>query len=289
MRRRLLLLILCCLSGSIGCKSLFNTSENNVGSFSAPRTSGEMITYLNRNSGPIQSLESDNVDITVTQNGQPFGLTGRLAFQKGRNFRMIASAVGSTEADLGSNEQEFWFWMKRNDPPDLFFCSYNDLPSAQIKLPLQPDWIAEALCVQDLNPGEYEMRDLRSHVELIRRVTVNGEQLFKGVVIAKQGPNAGRVVQHRLFRQNGQEIWKAEITEYQLQKDVGNYVVPYMVKVNCPEQKVSIEMKIKACKVNQLQASPQLFQKPTGHRAHDIARLQPTGIPNTITRVRGGE
>jgi hypothetical protein len=296
MRSRILFIVLCgiCVITLAGCKSLFNTGDNhaNNGHFTAPRTSNELITYLNKNSQPIQTIESDNVDITVTQNGQPFGLSGRLAFQKGRNFRMVASAVGSTEADLGSNEQEFWFWMKRNDPPDLFFCSYNDLPAAQVKLPLQPDWIAEALCVQELNPAEYEMRDYPHGIELTKKVTVNGEELYKGIGIAKGGSNAGRVAFHYLFKVVGnsrQIIWKADIREYQLQKDIGNFVVPYHVILTSPEQKVSVEMKIKACKVNQLQANPQLFTKPSGYRAHDIARLQPTGIPNTITRVRGGE
>ena len=89
-----------------------------------------------------------------------------------------ASAIASTEADLGSNSQEFWFYMKRNDPPDLFYCAYNDLPTAQIKLPLQPDWIAEALCVQEMNPAEYEMRDVKSGIELIKRIQHQGEQLY---------------------------------------------------------------------------------------------------------------
>ncbi|MFO0814874.1 MAG: hypothetical protein U0796_16765 [Gemmatales bacterium] len=275
-----------------GCKSLFNTSEarNGNGGFNAPGSASELVTHLNKYSAPVQSVESDKLDITVTQNGQPFGLDGKLAFQKGRNFRMVASAIGSTEADLGSNDQEFWFYMKRNDPPDLFFCSYNDLPSAQIKLPLQPDWIAEALCVQELNPAEYEMFQFKSGVELRKRITSNGEQLVKCILIANSGPNSGRVVMHRLVRANNQEIWRAEITEYQLQKDVGNYAIPYQVKITCPEHKVVVELKIKNCKVNQLQAGPQLFQRPQGYKAHDIARLQSTGIPNqTITRTRGGE
>ncbi|HMP15821.1 MAG TPA: hypothetical protein PKD72_02260, partial [Gemmatales bacterium] len=265
MRQRMLLLTLC-LCSITGCKSLFNTSENHGGgNFSTPRTAQEVGAHLNNQSNPIQTVESDNVDITVTQNGQPFGLSGRLAFQKARNFRMVASAVGSTEADLGSNDQEFWFWMKRNEPPDLFYCSYNDLPTAQVKLPLQPDWIAEALCVQELNPADYQMRELKNGIELIREVQVNGEKLYKGILIARQGPNAGRIVLHRLFRYNtisSQEIWRAEVVDYQLQKDVGNYVVPYHVKVTCPEQSVAIEMKIKGCRVNQLQPNPQLFSKP---------------------------
>lgn len=285
------MLFACCCLGITGCQNLFNThAQARVGTFTAPKSAAEMVTVLNRNTQPIQNMESDNVDITVTQNGQPFGLNGKLAFQKGRSFRMVASAIASTEADMGSNENEFWFYMKRNDPPDLFFCSYNDLPNAQIKLPIQPDWVAEALCVQELNPAEYEMRELRSGVELIKKINYNGEQVYKGVLVANSGPMAGRVVLHRLFRAKGPEIWRAEISEYQLEKDVGNFVVPYMVKISCPEQKVVIELKLKSCKVNQLNASPQLFQRPQGYRSHDIARLQAPAIPSEgITRVRGGE
>ena len=287
-RRMLVLLI----AGSVlftGCKSLFNTGESGRNNhFTAPNTAPDLVVLLNKNAVPIQTIESDNVDITVTQNGQPFGLSGKMAMQKNRNFRLIASAMGNTEADLGSNNQEFWFWMKRNDPPDLFFCAYNDLPQAQVKLPLQPDWIAEALCVQELNPEEYQKVQSSNGIELRKQINYQGEQLIKGVVVATSGRNAGRVVMHRLMRTNGTEIWRAEIIDYQLEKDIGKYVVPYQVKISCPDQKITIEMKIKNCKVNQLQNNPALFTRPPGYRAHDIAKLQSGGVPgNQITRVSG--
>ena len=111
--------------------------------------------------------------------------------QKQRNFRLIARSPLGTEADIGSNDREFWFYMKRNTPPDLFFCSYDDLPRSQIKLPVQPDWIAEALCVQELNANEYQMRQVRSGVELVKEVpSQTGEKLYKGVLVATSGPLA---------------------------------------------------------------------------------------------------
>lgn len=291
-QRLMILLIMSCIATS-GCKNLFATNESsrNAGHFAKPNTTAEMVALLNRNSQVINSLESDDVDITVTQNGQPFGLNGRLAYQKERNFRMTAGALGSTEADLGSNSQEFWFYMKRNDPPDLFFCSYNDLPQAQIKLPLQPDWIAEALCVQEMNPAEYEMREVKGGYELIKRVQHQGEQLYKGVLVASSGPNAGRVILYRLFKANAgkvQEIWRAEIIDYQDENKIGKYTVPHQVKVSCPEHKVVVEMKLRQCKINQLAGSAQLFQRPPGYRAQDLARIQPGGVPSgPITRVGG--
>lgn len=281
------LLLCCCILA--GCKNLVSSNGGGGGmggNFTKPNTAGELVAQLNKFSQPIQSLESDSIDITVTQNGQPFGLNGRLAYQKERNFRMTASAIGNTEADLGSNSQEFWFYMKRNDPPDLFYCAYNDLPQAQVKLPLQPDWIAEALCVQEMNPSEYTKRDVSAGIELVKTVNHNGEQLYKGVLVATSGDKAGKVILHRLFRSNGQEIWRAEITDYQRERDIGRYTLPFAVKITCPEHKVVVELKLKGLKVNQLAANPALFQRPQGYRSVDIARLQPGGVPaNPITRV----
>jgi len=54
-----------------GCKSLFNTGDSSRnGHYVPPASAPELVGQLNKNSSPIQTIESDNVDITVTQNGQ---------------------------------------------------------------------------------------------------------------------------------------------------------------------------------------------------------------------------
>jgi hypothetical protein len=294
--------LLPCILGSLlatGClNNMFRPAGDTTGgnaAFHAPSQANELISHLNKNTQTIQSVEAHKIAINVTQDGQPFGVDGMLAFQKNRNFRMVAKSISGTEADLGSNDREFWFYMKRNNPPDLFFCSYDDLPKSQVKLPIQPDWIAEALCVSDLNWNEYQIRNVPKAVELYKTVvSPTGEKLIKTVAVATTGPNAGNVVVHRLVRANGQEIWRADITEYQDKRDVGNFTVPRKVKISCPEQKVTIEMKMDGCKINQLNNDPTvLFGKPTGYKAHDLAQLQYQGqgqgatTTNGIQRVRG--
>jgi hypothetical protein len=293
LRSLLVALVPACIFATGCINQMFRSStDNGAGAFHAPANSNELVTHLNKNSQTIQSVECSKIQINVTQNGQPFGVDGMLAFQKNRNFRMVATSISGTEADLGSNDREFWFYMKRNDPPDLFFCSYDDLPKSQIKLPIQPDWIAEALCVQDLNWNEYQMRNVPKAVELYKTVTSpTGEKMTKTVAVATTGTNAGNIVVHRLVRQNGQEIWRADITEYQDKREIGNFTVPRKVKISCPEQKVSIEMKMDGCKVNKLNNDPKvLFGRPTSYKAHDLALLQYQGAQsNNIQRVKGGE
>lgn len=293
--KRLSWMMMVVLAGclSTGCQSLFRVNNTGGGNFSAPPSPNDLISHLNKNTQTIQSVECRDVKINVTQNGQPFGVDGLLAYQKQRNFRLVAKSLGGTEADMGSNDREFWFYMKRNEPPDLFFCSYEDLPKSQIKLPIQPDWVAEALCVHDLNWNEYQMRTVGKAVELYKKVmSPQGEEMTKTVAVATSGPNAGNVVVHRLVRPNGQEVWRADISEYHDKKEIGNFVVPRKVKISCPEQKLTIEMKLDGCKVNQLNNDPTaLFGKPTSYRMHDIARMQYGGEApaQTIQRVRGSE
>jgi hypothetical protein len=292
-RRGLLVVLIPACIVAAGCvnPAFRSSTDNGAGAFHAPANSNELITHLNKNTQTIQSVECTQIKINVTQNGQPFGVDGTLAFQKNRNFRMVATSISGTEADLGSNDREFWFYTKRSDPPDLYFCSYNDLPKSQIQLPFQPDWIAEALCVQDLNWNEYQMRNVPKAVELYKTVTSpSGEKMTKTVAVATTGQNAGNIVVHRLVRQNGQEVWRADITEYQDRREIGNFTVPRKVKISCPEQKVSIEMKMDGCKVNKLNNDPSvLFSKPTGYKAHDLAQLQFQGSQsNNIQRVKGG-
>jgi hypothetical protein len=281
-KRSLAVIAVMGLSVLSGCTSLVRTGEVS-GNFHPPSSANELVAHLNRNSQPIQAVECNNVAITVTQDGQPFGVDGKLAFQKGRNFRMVARSVAGTEADLGSNDREFWFYMKRNNPPDLFYCSYDDLPRSQSKLPIQPDWIAEALCVMELNPNEYQIRTVGKAVELVKHITSpQGEQLTKTIAVATSGPNAGNVVVHRLLRMDGKEIWRADISEYHGKRDVGDYVLPRKVKISCPEQKVVIDMKLDGCKVNQLpNAAGELFAKPTGYRMRDIAQAQFQSVPGS--------
>lgn len=90
-------------------------------------SAAHLVGYLNGNAQQIRSLECLSLNMDITHGIQQFNVPGRMICQKPRNFRMVAEMVGAREADIGSNDQEFWFWLKRNNPPYLMHCSYRDL------------------------------------------------------------------------------------------------------------------------------------------------------------------
>ena len=87
-----------------------------------------LIDYLNYHSRQVQSINVADLDLDAKQNGQGAGLRGWLVCQKPRNFRLVAKVIANPEIDMGSNNNEFWYWIRRMEPhPYLFHCSYQDL------------------------------------------------------------------------------------------------------------------------------------------------------------------
>src|SRR2546423_13376585 len=86
----------------------------------------ELVRYLNTNAQNVQSVQA-SVDMDAQQDRQPVSLGGFLACQKPRNFRLKAKVMSQPAVDIGSNDDEFWYWINKNDPPYVFHCTYRDL------------------------------------------------------------------------------------------------------------------------------------------------------------------
>ena len=85
-----------------------------------------------------------------------------------RNFKLeLISHMGQTKADIGSNDEEFWFWVQNDDDRSIYWCNYDDLESSALAVTYQPDWIMEALGLKPITPEEaasirFRKRTIRS-------------------------------------------------------------------------------------------------------------------------------
>ena len=58
-------------------------------------------------------------------------LSGNIAAERPGRFRLTAgTAVTGQEIDLGSNDELFWMWVRRNQPPAVYFCRHDNLRTA---------------------------------------------------------------------------------------------------------------------------------------------------------------
>ncbi len=116
----------------------------------------QIVAAVNQNSARIQSLTVTGAAITIPGTlGLPI-LSGNIAAQRPGRFRMTAgTAVGGQEIDVGSNDELFWLWARRNQPPAVYFCQHSQFAQSNIRdlMPVEPSWLLSALGMIDIDPA----------------------------------------------------------------------------------------------------------------------------------------
>jgi len=246
-------------------------------------TAAQLVAYVNQNAQRLQTLESRDVDLDVRSGFQQFGARGKLACQKPNNFRFVAEVLSKREADIGSNDREFWYWMAKAEPPYLIYCSYQDLArGVRVPFPFQPEWVMEALGMSELDPGQnYRLEADRNGWKLVQdALNPQGQPIRKITVFNRANL---QVRDHLIQDAKGKEICAAHITEHQLVNGVN---VPRKIALEYPAERMALKMRFGEVTVNRPFDPEQfnwLFTRPNwpGIQSYDLAQtldLAPGGV-----------
>ena len=169
-------------------------------------TLSEIITVVNNNSSKIRSLYT--TDATVSATLIP-SLRANLALERPRRFRIRAeTGLTGPEVDLGSNDRLFWLWVRRLQPPSIYYCTHQQFPVSRVHemVPVEPDWLIEALGITGFDPagqhsGPTPMRGGR--LEIRTQVPRDGKLWTKATIVDAA---RGLVLEQHLYDQNGTRV-----------------------------------------------------------------------------------
>ena len=257
-----------------------------------------LVKYLNENARLVQCVQSTRVAMDCQEGNQGAAVDGMLVCQKPRNFRLKGSAFGKPAVDIGSNKDEFWYWISQAKPvPYVFHCSYDALGRGNVRLPFpfQPDMIIAALGIGEYNPnGKYQVVMGKNYFELVEdAVSPEGQPVKKATVFNKTTVSAERgqpqVIAHVLRDMQGKTICQATIHEVQV-KD--RAVLPRRLTLDWPAQKMRMKMTLSDVSVvNNLDSNraDRLFQRSdlSNLPSFDLARRVPDGQPSSLIRASG--
>lgn len=255
-------------------------------------TAPALVGYLNDNASRLQTIRSVDLDLTCSVGMQSFGLRGKMISQSPRNFLMSADTLGNRVVDLGSNDKEFWYWMSKGDPFQIY-CSYKDLEEGRVKrlpFPFQPQWIVDALGQGNYGPAEkYTVEPDGGNLKLVERTkSPQGAPVRKMIVMRARPvqPPTPQVVAFLLVDEaTGREICSAEIKETQIDRATGG-VFPRRMELRWPEQKLRLAMRLDGITVNP-PIPPEVFVREPmrGVPGFNLATMQADANP--VQRVRG--
>jgi hypothetical protein len=252
-------------------------------------TAAALVDYLNESSRRVQSIRCTDIDITASSGIQSFSLRGQMMAMKNRNFVLTATALGSPVVDLGSNDNEFWFWSSKADPPYQFYCSYKDFEEGRVRqlpFPFQPEWLLEVLGMGTYgSPEKFTVEADNKSIRLIEKTTTpQGLAVRKVIVMNRRRIESGSTPQITGFYlfddTNQREICAAQILE--VQRDLVA-VVPKRLALSMPAQGAKLTMSLRNINVNpQLNVASFTRQPLQGVQSYDLARNG-----GGITRTRG--
>jgi len=247
-----------------------------------------LIGYLNSNADKVgdAALKCTNLSIDCKANGQSVGLGGMMMCQTPRNFRLTGQVISQPAVDIGSNNDEFWYWISKNEPPYLFHCSYKDLErGVKVPFPFQPDMVVAALGIAKYDPNKtYEVNTpaKANYFELIESaVSPQGQPIKKVVVFSRTRAEvpSPQVIAYALKDAKGNFICTASIKSVQRNRETGA-ILPKLIVFNWPVQNIQMKMElndIQVVKMNEESATRVFSRQNLSYQTFDLAKWTTDG------------
>jgi hypothetical protein len=215
----------------------------------------QIIAVVNRNNSQIQSFSTNHASIS----GPDFpALRASVAFQRPGRFRLRAeTGLTGAELDVGSNDELFWIWMRRNQPPAVYYCRHDQFAASQAPqmMPFEPAWLIEALGVAEIDPGlphqgPYFLPNDRLQIDTIRN-TPAGPVTTVTILDGSQG----WILEQDMYDAQRRPLARC-VAKGHRRDPLSGLVMPTVVEIECPAAKLSMRIDLGNVEINRLSSDP---------------------------------
>jgi hypothetical protein len=230
--------------------------------FSAQPTLDEIIQVVNRNSSQIHTFSTDRAALSGP--GIPT-LRASIVFERPRRVRLRAeTGLSGPELDLGSNEELFWIWVRRNQPKAVYYCRHADFVGSPVRqtLPIEPDWLIEALGITEFDPALAHQGPFQIENGLLRVDTVIDSPEGPSKKVTILDGRKGLVLGQHVYDVDGQLVASAVARSHR-RDPLTQLILPRVVDVRCPRAGLSMRIDLGNVQINRPGVvRPELFAMP---------------------------
>jgi hypothetical protein len=263
----------------------------------------QFVAEHNRNADLIQSLKAEP-NIAVRSKAIRAQADGKLGMVRPQSFKLELSHSGQKMADIGSNEDEFWFWVQNEDDRSIYWCKYSDLESSALSITYQPDWIMDALGLKPITPEEADsIRVEKTDNANLSAVVFpparsRGESYQRMMIVSNY---TRRVKTHRIYAyagdRRGNILAEAVIPAYKEidieRSESGAFqscYLPESLRLEWKKDQLMLDVSLKDVIVNQFDSSraAAIFVEPAipGYQRVNLADMARSNVKDNRTTVR---
>jgi len=243
--------------------------------FVTPPTLDEIIYAVNANTNRVQQLHSDSASLTLL--GLP-GLRSSISLEREMRFRLRSKSFTGQELDIGSNDELFWFWAKRNPEPQVYFASHREFAQSPTRdmFPVDPHWFIEAIGLVQLEPGgmhEGPFPRGDGRIEIRTRLSRPNGPMTRVLVIDER---YGYILEQHLLDATGRAVATSRTSGHRYNAAAA-VALPHRIEIEMPDAQLSLTIDVNEYSINSLYGSPhQLWDIPTfeGYTPVNIAAPQ---------------
>jgi RNA polymerase sigma factor (sigma-70 family) len=236
-------------------------------------TAAQLIAYLNESARRVPVLHCDNLTIDAREGQQSIGLVGQMAIQQPHNVRVIFKVLGQPALDLCSNDQGWWCWRSRTEPPELLHARRPDLvrrAATDWPCPVGPEDLVWIMGMRQHDPATpVEVIAQPDTLELVEKAwTPQGKPLRKVTVFHRGlvAPPRSQVQGFRVEDTEKKVLLRVEVREVAVDRATGA-VVPTRLVLSWPDQKMKIDARLQrpeVCATLKQERAIRLFGPPPG-------------------------
>lgn len=222
-----------------------------------------IIDQINSRNSKIQTIYIEKFPI-LFKDRVSVNLNATMRYSKKLNYRLEVVSNFSKEMDIGSNDDEFWFWSKRMIPSQLMYAQHSDLNKTRLKNALNPMWMIESLALDRINIKNVEIRKLKDNFLILetRKNSINQDITIVTMISGKQ------IIGKYLYATNGKMDASCEIESFQ---EVQGCKIPYKLRIIWYSENVQMYWKLDNVKINS-DISDSYFIKPKMRNSINIGK-----------------
>ncbi|MEM1060880.1 MAG: hypothetical protein AAF532_12140 [Planctomycetota bacterium] len=220
--------------------------------FGPHATRDDVVAHLNAKIERLHGWRCHNATIKTPQT--PVSLKAKVSVKSPSGFRLRANSMLGDEADIGSNDERIWFWVRRSDRPAVYTVAHDRVADIgrRLELPFQSEWLMEVLGVVPIDPQtvtlQTEPGDEENLLQLVSTVRIpDGRDAMRLITVDRRN---GYVISHQLYdaRSHG-VIAEAFLNDYRPDPSQG-MALPHEIVLRWPEADQEMELKIGDVEIN---------------------------------------